>query len=190
MAKFNGTTKSVPTGRNLAGGVSYDRPIQKEIASIVLNSMLNGDSYYQKEPARLQNLESLISDPANGEFVCKAAVYTRTEGRLRSISHFMAVILLENVKGSEYLRPALQKVMIRMDDATEIVSLWNQRNAGKMIPNALRRAIKHNLETRWDMYHMRKYAQPNSKVKGKDLILLCHPNPKVWNRNFNKLAMV
>jgi hypothetical protein len=187
MSKFNGTNKATPTGTNMAGGVSFDRPIKKEVVSVVLNSMLNGNSYYEKETDRLARIENLIKDSgADSEFVAKAAVYTRTEGRLRSVSHFLSVLLLESVKGESYIRKALEKVMLRLDDATEIVSLWNIRNKGKMIPNALRRAIKHNLETKWDLYSMKKYAQPKSKIKAKDLVKLCHPNPKVWNANFNK----
>lgn len=187
MAKFNNNNKSVPTGTNEAGGVSYDRPIKKEIATVVLNSMLNGDKFYEKENDRLARIEDLIKNSGtDSEFVAKCAVYTRNEGRLRSISHFLSVLLVENVKGEPFMRNALEQTMLRIDDATEIVSLWNQRNPGKMIPNALRRAIKTNLETKWDMYQLKKYAQPKSKVKGKDLIKLCHPDPKIWNKKFNK----
>ena len=187
MSKFNGTNKSKPTGTNMAGGVSYSRPIKKEIVSVVLNSMLNGDSYYEKETDRLKRIETLIGKAVeDSEFVAKCAVYTRNEGRLRSVSHLLSVILLEKVKGEGFVRAALEKVMLRPDDATEIVALFNQRNPGKMIPNALRRAIKHNLENSWDMYQLKKYAQPKSKVKTKDLVKLSHPDPKIWNINFNK----
>ena len=188
MAKFNGNNKSKPTGTNKAGGVSYNRPIKKEIASVVLNSMLNGDSYYEKETDRMQRIESLVKTGAgdDAEFVAKCCVYTRTEGRLRSVSHLLAVLLIENVKGQPYMRSALEKTMLRPDDATEIISLFNQRNPGKMIPNALRRAIKTNLEKKWDLYQMRKYAQPKSQVKLKDIIKLARPNPTIWNEKFNK----
>ena len=191
MSKFNGTNKSKPTGTNMAGGVSYNRPIKKEIVSVVLNSMLNGDSYYEKETDRLTHIEGLIgTSPEDSEFVAKCAVYARNEGRLRSVSHLLSVMLVENVKGAGFVRSALEKVMLRPDDATEIVSLFNQRNPGKMIPNALRRAIKHNLENSWDLYQLKKYAQPKSKVKTKDLVKLSRPNPTKWNEVFNKELFV
>lgn len=189
MAKFNGTKKVKPTGKNMAGGASYDRTAKKEIASVVLNSMLTGkDQYYESEEARLQRIAELItSNTAEcAEFIAKCAVYTRNEGRLRSVSHLMSVMLIENVKGESFTRKALEKIMLRPDDATEIVALWNQRNPNKMIPNALRRAIKHNLEHCWDLYQLKKYAQLKAKVKVKDLVKMCRPNPKIWNKKFSE----
>jgi len=179
MAKFNQGTKSIPTNTNMAGGVSYDRPIKKEVATVVLNSMLNGDSYYEKEGERLKRIETLITtSKSDAEFVAKAMVFTRTNGRLRSISHFMANILAENVKGSDFLRPALTKAIVRPDDMTEMLALWDTRNPNKMVPNSLRRAFKKALETKFDEYQFRKYAQPKSKVKLKDVVKLAHPSPK------------
>jgi len=177
--KFNGTNKSKPTGKNMAGGVSYDRPIKKEIASIVLNSMLNGNSYYENETDRLDRIEKLITESsADAEFIAKCAVYTRNEGRLRSISHFMVCLLAENVKGESFLKPAFIKSIVRTDDMTEMLALWNSRNKGKMLPNSLRRAFKTALETKFDEYQFRKYAAPKATVKLKDVVKLAHPSPK------------
>lgn len=180
MSKFNGTNKSTPTNKNMAGGVSYDRPIKKEIVSVVLNSMLNGDSYYEKETERLKRIEALISAGAidDAEFVAKAMVFTRTEGRLRSVSHYMAGLLAEKVKGTPFLKSALTKSFVRPDDLTEVLALWNSRNKGKMIPNSLRRAFKEALETKFDEYQFKKYAATKSKTKLKDVVKLAHPSPK------------
>lgn len=180
MAKFNSTKKTKPTGTNMAGGVSFDRPIQKEIVSVVLNSMLNGDSYYESETDRLKRIEKLLKTDTkeNGEFAAKAMIYTRNEGRLRSVSHYMANILAENVKGEDYLKPAIVKAIVRADDMTEMLSLWNSRNKGKMVPNSMRRAFKIALENKFDEYQLRKYAAPKSVVKMKDVVKLVHPSPK------------
>jgi 60 kDa SS-A/Ro ribonucleoprotein len=181
MSKFNGTNKTNtnPTGKNMAGGVSYDRPIKKEIATVVLNSMLNGNSYYEKETDRLNRIEKLLTQSGtDAEFVAKAMVYTRDEGRLRSVSHFMAGLLAENVKGEKFLKPAFVKAIMRPDDMTEMLALWNSRNKGKMVPNSLRRAFKTALETKFDEYQFRKYAAPKAQVKLKDVVKLAHPSPK------------
>ncbi len=188
MAKFN--TNAIGTGighadvgaqtsgkkiTNKAGGVAYTRDIKQEIATIVLNSMLNGDSYYQSEFDRLKNLEELISkNPDIAEFVAKTMVYTRSTGNLRSISHFLAAVLAENVKGTNYLRPALRKAFVRPDDLTETLALWNSRNQGKMVPNVLRRAFKDSLES-YDMYQLKKYEGLRSTVKLRDVVKLAHP---------------
>ena len=179
MAKFNTQTKAVKDTVNAAGMASYSRnDIKQDIAAVVLNSMINGDSYYEKESDRLKRIEALISDETVSEFVAKAMVYTRNEGNLRSISHYMAGILAENVKGSSYLRSAITKTLVRPDDMTEIMALWNSRNSGKMLPNSVRRAFKDALETKFDAYQMRKYAGERSAVKLRDIVKLTHPSPK------------
>ncbi len=82
MSKFNNTTTAgrKPDSVNMAGGVSYSRDnIKQEIATVVLNSMINGDSYYEKETDRLARVEALISNSDVSEFVAKAMIYTRNE---------------------------------------------------------------------------------------------------------------
>ena len=181
MSKFNGTTKtSIPSTTNLAGGVSYERVIKKEIASVVLNSMLKGDSFYEKEKDRIKRIETLIGSATEDElaFVAKAMIYTRAEGKLRSITHLLAVLLAEKVKGQPFLKSSFMKTFIRPDDMTEVLSLWNIRNPGKMIPNSLRRAFKASLETKFDEYQFKKYAGERLKTKLRDVVKLSHPSPK------------
>ena len=182
MAKFNQTTKGVnstPDTTNVAGFAAFSRnDFKQEVASVVLNTMLNGDSYYEKEADRIGRIEKFVSqNTENGEFLAKAMVYTRNEGNLRSVSHLMGTLLAENVKGTSFLKPALVKSMIRPDDATEMVALWNSRHPGKMIPNSLRKAVKLSLENRWDAYQLKKYFG-NGAVKVSNLVNLSHPTPK------------
>lgn len=189
MPKFNKSKvdRSTPDSTNLAGGVSYDRnSIKADIASVVLTSMLNGDSFYETEKDRLKRIESLASNPDVGEFVAKAAIYSRVECNLRSVSHFLAVILAENLKGQSFLKGSFEKIILRPDDALEIVSLWNTRNPGKMLPNSLRRGIKMALESKFDEYQFKKYLNERSKVKLRDVVKICHPNPDIWWKKFGK----
>ena len=97
MSKFNGQATSMPTQNNMAGGISFNRTLRKEITTLVLNSMLNGDSYYEQETDRLKRIESMIAkNVSEYEFIAKAMIYTRNEGKLRSVSHYIAVILFVN----------------------------------------------------------------------------------------------
>jgi 60 kDa SS-A/Ro ribonucleoprotein len=186
MSKFNTNTKTqrkVKDTVNAAGHAGFSRNSYKnEIASIVMNSMLNGDSYYESDEERIKNIENIMVQNLNSakdaEFLAKAMVYTRLEGNMRSVSHLMGTILAENVKGSNFLRPALRKTMKRPDDATEMVALYSNRNFDKMVPNVLRRAIKDSLETKWDEYQLKKYAGESNTVKLKDVVKLTHPNPR------------
>lgn len=182
MSKFNKTStqvkaeKRIPNSVNAAGGASYTRDsIKQDIATTILTSMLKGDSFYESESARLARIELMVSDEKLSEFTAKAMVYARTVGNLRSISHFLATILAEKVKGSTFLRPALGKTFIRPDDLTETLSLWNSRNDSN-IPNVLRRAFKDSLET-FDNYQLKKYAGEKRSVKLRDVVKIARPVP-------------
>jgi 60 kDa SS-A/Ro ribonucleoprotein len=189
MSKFNtnsnvGITRK-PDTKNKAGHSGFSREsFRNEIASIVLNSMLNGNSYYESDEARIANIESIMANNLttedNAEFLAKAMVYTRTEGNLRSVSHLMGVILAESsvIRGTGILRKSLNKALIRPDDATEMVSLFSSRNFDKMVPNPMRRAIKDSLETKWDEYQLKKYAGETNSVKLKDIVKITHPSPR------------
>ena len=182
MSKFNKTVKETqkvnrtPNSTNMAGGAAYSRDsIKQDIATTILSSMLKGDSFYESEKDRLQRIELMVSDEKLSEFTAKAMVYARTVGNLRSISHFLATILAEKVKGSTFLRPALGKTFIRPDDLTETLSLWNSRNDSN-IPNVLRRAFKDSLET-FDNYQLKKYSGEKRSVKLRDVVKIARPVP-------------
>ena len=193
MSKFNTTSKTTTPieTTNFSGGTGYSRNIdldskKQEIASIILNSMLKTDSYYQSQEDRLKDIEAFFKEENLHNFLAKTAVYVRNEGYLRSISHFLVVLIAENIKGSDYARNAMFKTLIRGDDLTEIISLWNTRNPGKMIPNSLRRALKDKLEL-MDDYQLRKYQGKKLKVKLRDVAKLARPNPEKSKGNIKAL---
>jgi len=178
MAKFNPTSTGInttPTGVNMAGGASFERTQKQEIAQLIMNSMLNGDKYYETEMDRVKRIFDACSDPKVAEFAAKAMVYARNEGNLRSVTHLMGAKLSETVKGSTFLRSALNKTIMRPDDMTEMLSVYT--TSGKPIPNVLRRAFKDSLESKFDMYQLRKYAGTGNKIKLKDIVKLAHPDP-------------
>lgn len=175
MSKFNSKTPQTKSNSvNMAGGKSYSRDTKKEIASVVLSSMLNGDSYYESEIQRIDRIENILKNPEMAEFIAKVMVYVRNEGNLRSVSHIIANSLAENVKGEKYLRKAFKKTFIRPDDLTEVLSLWNTKHQGKMVPNSLRRAFKDALES-FSEYQLKKYEGKRNKVKLRDVVKLAHP---------------
>lgn len=175
MGKYNKKTSiKIADLVNLAGGVAYSYSDErKEIASVILSSMINGDSFYETEAKRIDRIMTKTEDTTLSEFIAKCMVYVRNEGNLRTVSHLLAIGLVKNAKGTTYLRSALNKTLVRPDDATEMVALWNSRSK-KSIPNVLRRSIKDTLETKWDAYSLKKYFGTGS-VKVSDLIKMTHP---------------
>lgn len=186
MSKFNSTTTKTPDSTNMAGGIAFSRDdFRMEVASTILNTMLNGDSYYENEVERLERIESMLVNEDHSKFLAKAMVYVRNEGNLRSISHFMGVVLAEKTKGTTFLRKALEKTIIRPDDMTEMLALWNTRNPNKMLPNSIRRSFKSSLENKFDMYQFKKYEGKNKKVKLRDVVKISHPSAERWQKGDN-----
>ncbi len=179
MAKFNKPSPNISeNSTNLEDFPSFDRTdFKKEVVSVILNSLLKGDSYYESEEERIKKIQNYISTkPELGLFLAKAMVYTRTVANLRSVSCVLAISLVENIKSSTFLKPALYKTIIRPDDATEMVALWNSKHPKVMVPNSLRRAIKMTLEDKFTAYSLKKYFGTGA-VKVSDLIKLTHPTP-------------
>lgn len=180
MSKFaNTATANTANTVNRAGGAAYKvTDAKKEIASVILASMLKGDSYYQSDVSRVAQVFNLVENLDDKEFAAKAMIYARHEGKLRSISHLLANAIVENNDGTFSLRNAIRKAIVRPDDMIEMFALWKSRHR-KMIPNAMRRAFADLLGSgKWDAYQLKKYARPGQNVKLRDIILVSHPKDK------------
>ena len=176
MSKYNTRATSNKTNTvNKAGGAAYEiNDGRKALAGVVLNSMLKNDSFYQSESDRVEEVFNLVK--MNPEFAAKAMIYARQEGNLRSISHVMANAVVEAASGSNYLRNAIKKAVVRPDDMTEMAALWFNRHNKTMLPNSMRRAFKDLLESgKWNKFQLKRYLKERSNVKLKDIILLTHP---------------
>lgn len=172
MSKFN---QGPIAEKNLAGGPSYKRTsAEAELASVILNSMLKSDSYYESDSARIKRIVDIAKNLNDKTFLAKAMIYARTEGNLRSVSHILANILADVASGEGYVRRAIYKAIVRPDDMTEMFA-YRKNNYSGMIPNSMRRAFKDALESKFVHYQLCKYAQPRAKVKLKDIIKIAHP---------------
>lgn len=181
MSKFNNKTQTnKPNTKNMAGGEAFTyKDIRQEIVSLVLNAMLAGkNSFYETEKDRINKIINFVkNNKEEAEFLAKAMVFARNEGNLRSVSHILGATLVENVKGVDFLRPALYKTLVRPDDALEMVSLFLSRNKDVKVPNVLQRSIVDAFESKWDEYQLKKYASLSKELKLKDLVKMFRPNP-------------
>ena len=181
MSKFNNKTQTnKPDTKNMVGGEAFTyKDIRQEIVSLVLNAMLAGkNSFYETEKDRINKIINFVkNNKEEAEFLAKAMVFARNEGNLRSVSHILGATLVENVKGVDFLRPALYKTLVRPDDALEMVSLFLSRNKNVKVPNVLQRSIVDAFESKWDEYQLKKYASLSKELKLKDLVKMFRPNP-------------
>ena len=178
MAKFNEKKMAKqPTERNFMGEMAFKMEDKEELISTVMTTFLQ-DEYYEKEATKIARIQELLKkvDPL---FAAKLAIYVRNEGNLRSVTHFIAAEIAKYVSGSEWGKRFYDKIIVRPDDMSEIVSAYahingmSQKNISK-IPNAMKGGFKTALE-RLDAYQIDKYKMQNREVSLIDLVRLFHP---------------
>jgi hypothetical protein len=174
MTRFNSPATGTKT-QNLAGGEGYSESPQLELVSLLLTSMVQ-DSFYESANSNMDRLKDLIAknDP---KFAAKAAIYTRHEFGLRSISHVAAGEIAALVKGEQWTRYFFEKVVRRVDDITEILSYYLGKY-GKPIPNSLKRGLADSFD-KFDEYQLAKYRAEGKALSLVDVVNLVHPTPSV-----------
>lgn len=173
MAKFNQTvfTRTV----NNEGHVAYSMQPKTKIITQVLCSFFDEEKFYSKsdKQAVCETVQAVIkSDP---QFVSNLAVFARREFNMRSVSHVLTGFLANIPEGKPYVRQTVEGVVLRGDDATEILAFYLS-TFGKPIPNSLRRALK-DVFAGFDAYTLAKYKGENNVVKMRDLLRICRPHP-------------
>lgn len=173
MAKFNlsASTRTV----NHEGHVAYNMPHKMKLITQVLCSFFNEAKFYQPDDKHMiETLKSVIKqDP---QFVSNLAVFARREFNMRSVAHVLTGFLANIPEGKPFVKDTVRGVVLRGDDATEILSFYLYE-FGKPIPNSLRRALRDVLST-FDAYTLAKYKGEGHTVKMRDLLRICRPHPE------------
>lgn len=183
MSRFNTANKAAqPNTTNLAGGQAYQESPKLEFAGLLLTSMLK-DQFYRKADDQLKRIQELASqlDP---QFVAKTAIFARKDNHMRSVSHvamgelFRKVNGKSRVSGEEWVKRAIDKVILRPDDAQEIMAYYEMQVAdSKAHPNQLRKGIAMALD-KFDEYQFAKYRGEGKDVSLVDIVNIVHPGPK------------
>jgi len=191
MARFNtAVAPPQPDTINRAGGEAFMQSPELAFVSLLLTSMVK-DQFYRSADEQIAEVERLVDQIADKEFVAKAAVYARNEFGMRSISHIAAATLADRVKGptkgkaaragyGPWLTRFFERVVRRPDDITETIAFYLSRygsprkRRGGEIPNAMRKGFAKALEG-FDKYQMAKYAQIGKAVSLIDAVNICHP---------------
>jgi 60 kDa SS-A/Ro ribonucleoprotein len=182
MSKFNTTIKSGKTKTtNLAGGQAYKQSYELELVSILLTSFVK-DSFYEKSSDTLSRLKMILSkvDPL---FAAKAAIFARDKFGMRSITHALAGELASYSSGMIWSKDFYDKVVVRPDDMTEIISYYLSNKTDKnspKFPNSLKKGFAKAFN-KFDNYQISKYKGENKEVKLIDIINLVHPVPTKKN---------
>ena len=158
MSKFNLTLKEPKTlTTNLAGGQAYTQSHELELISILLNSFVD-DQFYRSSNVTLDRLKTIL-DKVDPKFAAKAAIFARDKFGMRSITHALAGELTSRVSGQEWSKDFYDKVVVRVDDMTEIMSYYIENKTDKnkpKFPNSFKKGFASAFN-RFDSYQLAKY---------------------------------
>jgi len=185
MSKFNTTMPKAKTlTENLAGGQAYSQSDELALVSLLLTSFVN-DQFYRNAQTSLDELRKLSAKVKDKEFVAKAAIFARDRFGMRSITHALAGELTSQLSGAEWGKNFYDKVVVRVDDMTEIMSYYLAYKTSKdspKFPNALKKGFAKAFD-KFDGYQLAKYKGDNKEVKLVDLVNIVHPVPTVRNKS-------
>ena len=178
MGKYNSKKESVkPTEVNYMGEMAFKLADKELLVSTVMTTFLQ-NSYYEKEGEIVKRITDLV-DKVDPLFAAKLAIYARNEGNLRSVTHLVSALLAKYVGGTDWGKRFYNRIVVRPDDMSEIVSAYANLNGMglndlKKIPNSIKKGFKEALE-RLDAYQIDKYKMQNREVSLIDLVRLFHP---------------
>jgi len=193
MAKFN--KKKSPreaTEVNFMGERAYKLDPREELVATVMTTFLQ-NGYYEKEEETTQRIKSLL-DKSDPLFAAKLALYARNDGNMRSVTHLIAAYIAQKISGSEWGKRFYEKIAVRPDDMSEILSCYasmNKCEGGKpvrKIPNAIKKGFKSVLEG-MDPYRIDKYKMERRELSLVDLVNLLHPTPTQKNEEAYRRLM-
>ena len=190
--RFNFFKRKEVRVSNHEGAEAYKLTPELELYSAVATSGLS-DTFYEDGNARVQRIRELIPQ-TSAAFTARLAIYARTEMYLRSVPLVLAVELARTNSGNPVVSKAVEGIVRRADEITELLACYQQLNGrtGTKKLNKLSRQIQKGLGAafnNFDEYQFAKYNR-SAEVKLRDALFLVHPRAKdeVQQALFNKIA--
>lgn len=190
--KFNIRERSNPTLTNMEGERAYAMKPELELYTAVVTTSLS-NSFYTSGAERMQRIRELIAvcDPV---FVAKLTIYARTVMHLRSVPLYLVCCLAQEVSGSSLVSTVVEKIVLRADEITELLScyaMFNERRDVKKL-GRLSKQIQKGLAAafnRFDEYQFAKYDRTAS-VTLRDALFLVHPKANTAEQQaiFDRIA--
>ena len=177
MAGYNKTSSGSMRTINRSGHTAYKLDDRTKLVTMTLTTMLGEPKYYGDNTDELIQLAEKLCTDGDGEFVAKLAVWARTRGNLRSVSHALMAVVAFNCSGETFVRPAARAIAsVRGDDGTEMLATYKALYGKKVRwPHALQRGIRDALEAS-KPYAIAKYQSGNREMKLRDTLRITHPN--------------
>jgi len=193
MSKFNSKKPDIQMVKNFMNEDAYVMSDKEALASMVMTTFL-ADSYYVSENELTSKILDLV-EKCGYEFAAKLALYARTKGNLRSVSHFLAALVCKDPSHPTWLKSFYEHIVIRPDDISEILSCYAKLNGidvsnkhFRKIPNSMKKgfsAVLSNLSP----YQIDKYKMNGKSLSLIDIVNLLHPTPIDKNKEAYRRLM-
>jgi len=187
MSKFNKTNKQPTLTINEAGGMAYKQSDKVAFASLLLTSFLN-DQFYRSGDETINQIVKGVRDLHDPLFAAKSAIYARDKFGMRSTSHVVAGELADLAKGTDWGKKFYEKIVVRLDDITEIVSYYFSKN-GRLHDDQSKRGLPASMRkgfgvvlNKADEYQLAKYRGENKEWKLVDVFNMIHPRASLKNK--------
>lgn len=175
MATLNAASKGRMRTTNRSGHAAYRADDKVTLMTMALTTMLGEPKFYGDNTNDLLDLAARLCAADQGEYVAKLAVWTRTEGKLRSVSHALAAVVAHECGGTAFVRPMARRIAaMRGDDGTEMIAAYKAL-FGKPFSHALVRGVRDALET-FKPYDIAKYQSGSRDMKMRDVLRIAHPS--------------
>ena len=193
MSKFNSKKPGSQMTKNFMNEDAYVMPDKEALVSIVMTTFL-ADSYYVSESELLDKVLALVKK-CGYEFTAKLALYARTKGNMRSISHLLAALVCRDSSHPSWLKSFYEHIVLRPDDISEILACYGKLNGfdiikGKLrkIPNAMKKGFSTVLSS-LSPYQIDKYKMTGKSLSLVDIVNLVHPRPSSKNKEAYRRLM-
>ena len=179
MARLNQTTTGINKTTNISGHPAYALDAKTKLATMALTTLFAEDKFYGDNTAELLHLAENLCQQGEGTYVAKLAVWARTQGNLRTVSHVLAAVVAHECSGEPFVRPMVRTIAARRgDDGTEMLAAHMALYGSKVRwPHALQRGVCDALE-QMSAYDIAKYQLARREVKMRDTLRICHPTPR------------
>ena len=173
MSRFNVAERRPPIFTN-EGAPAKRINSNQQLSRSVMSCLLWENEFYEDGKLIAERIMQ-EADACQPAFVASLAVKARHEAGLR---HAPLLLLLSLIKrgGGSMTADAINAVIRRPDEMTELVAMYLAFNPGKGITNAMRKGLAKAFE-RFDEYQLGKYDR-DGKVLLRDVLFMSHAKPK------------
>ena len=125
VASLNPSVRRRMLITNHSGHRAYRMDDKTAFAVMAVTSFYGEEKYYGDNTPQLMELAEKLCREGKGRYVAQVAVWARTKGHLRSVSHALMAVVAHMCTGKPFVRPAARIIAsMRGDDGTEMLAAY------------------------------------------------------------------